>query len=186
MAVAPFEVIAGPAEVWIAPTGTAFPLVNAAPAAGWVSLGYTDGGITVSHTQDIETFYVDQIVTPIKTIRTTEGLTVEFAMAQMTLERYAQVMGGATITTDAGPPATKEFELQRGTTVQTHALLVRGPSPYVDEKMQYELPIVFQSEDPAVTFSRDAMATLSTTWTALADTALPEGEQFGRLVAQTA
>lgn len=186
MAVAPFEIIAGPARVWIAPVGTAFPTIATTPAAAWTDLGYTDGGISVTHNQDIEQLMVDQVTTPVKTIRTSEAITVEFAIAQITLERYALIVNQNTVTTVAGPPATKEFQLQKGSVVRTSALLVRGPSPYGDWNMQYELPIVYMSEEPQITFTRDAMATLPTAWVVLADTAAAEGEQYGKLVAQSA
>lgn len=186
MAVAPFEIIAGPANVWIAPTGTAFPAVNAAPGGGWTALGYTDGGITVTHEQDITQLMVDQLTIPVKTIRTTEGITVEFSLAQLTLERYLYAINAPTVVTTAGPPATKEIPLQQGDVVRTRALLVRGPSPYGDWNMQYELPVVYQAENPSVTFTRDDKAVLATSFTALADTGAAPGSQFGRLIAQSA
>lgn len=186
MAVAPFEIIAGPANVWVAPTGTAFPALGEAPAVAWISLGYTDGGITVTHDQDIEQLMVDQLTTPVKTIRTSEGITVEFGIAQLTLERYKFAVNDATVTTTAGPPATKSMFLQEGEVVKTHALLVRGPSPYGDFLMQYEIPVVYQAESPSLTFNRDDKSVLGLSFVALADTSAPVGEQFGRLVAQTA
>lgn len=186
MAVAPYEIIAGPANVWIAATGTAFPAINAAPAAGWSSLGYTDGGVTVTHNQDIEMLMVDQLTTPVKTIRTSEGLTVDFGIAQLTLERYKFALNDATVVTTAGPPATKHVWLQEGEVVKTHSLLVRGPSPYGDFTMQYEIPVVYQAEEPSTSFNRDDKSVLGLSFSALADTSKPVGEQFGRLIAQTA
>lgn len=189
---APFEIIASPADVWIAAAGTAFPTVDATPAAGWISLGYTDGGISVSHSQSIESLMVDQLATPVKTIRTEEGLTIDFSLAQLTLERYALAINNATVTTTAatvGPPATvatKSIQLQRGVTVATHSMLIRGPSPYGNFNMQYEVPIVYQAGEPSVSYTRDGMATLETSWVSLADTTKATGQQFGRLVAQTA
>ena len=35
----PFEILAGPADIYVAPIGTAFPLVNVAPAVDWVHPG---------------------------------------------------------------------------------------------------------------------------------------------------
>lgn len=104
MAVQPFEIVAGPAEVYIAPTGTAFPAVtvakNSLPVA-WRWLGETEGGVTVSHTQDTELLTTDQTIAPVKAIRTEEGLTVAFSLAQLTLENYAKALDDATLTTTA-------------------------------------------------------------------------------------
>lgn len=185
MAQAPYEIIAGPAQVWVADVGTAFPATNAAPGGSWTDLGYTDGGITVTHNQDIEQLYVDQISTPVKVLRTTESLTVEFSLAQLTLERWAKVINNNTVTTVAGPPATKEMQLQRGADVARHAMLVRGPSPYFNGYMQFQVLVVIHMGEPSVTFNRDQKAVLSTSWSALADTTQAAGQQFGKLVAQT-
>jgi hypothetical protein len=186
MSSAPFEIIAGPANVFTAPTGTTMPVVGTVPTTPWVDMGYTDGGVSVQTTQSITEFMVDQIATPVKTLRSAEGVIVTFAIAQLTLERIALVYNNASVTTATGPPATKAFYLQKGTSVQTYSMLVRGPSPYGDFNMQFELPIVYQSENPTTAFTRDGMATMSTQWTSLADTSKVVGQQFGRLIAQTA
>lgn len=188
MAVAPYEIIAGPANVWVAAYGTAFPDPGSAPAVGWTTgaLGYTDGGITVTHNQNIEQLMVDQLSTPVKVLRTTEGLTIEFGIVQLTLERYALILNNATVTSDVGPPATKSIPLQKGVDVNRFAMLVRGPSPYGNFDMQYEVPIVIEAGEPTMTFNRDAKSVLSTSWITLADTTLPVGEQFGTIRAQSA
>lgn len=194
MAVAPYEIIAGPAHVWVAPYGTAFPDVNAAPATPWTTgaLGYTDGGITVTHNQNIEQLMVDQVPTPVKVMRTTEGLTVEFGIVQLTVQRYALILNNATVTDTAatvGPPATTKntaFPLQQGVDVARFSMLVRGPSPYTATgNAQFEIPIVIQSGEPSVTYNRDAKSVLGTQWIALADTTKTFPNQFGTLRADS-
>jgi len=184
MAVAPFQIIAGPADVWIAPVATAFPAVNAAPGGGWVALGRTEGGVTVRHTQSVEMLMSDQDNAPIKAIRSEEGLEVEFSMAELTLENYKYAINNATVTAEAGPPAIKRIDLYRGYEVQQHALLVRGPSPYMNAQLQYQIPVVVQTEEPEVEFVRDDKAVLNVVFSALVD--FSGGPKFGRLIAQTA
>ena len=193
MAVAPFEIIAGPADVYVAPVGTAFPVVNADPAAAWQSLGRTEGGVTVRHTQTIEQLRTDQNTGPVKAIRTEEGLEVEFGLAELTIENFAKALGIATVTAaaaDPGPPelpATKSILLKRGVDVERFALLVRGPSPYLNANMQWEVPVVIQSEEPEVEFVKDDKSILSCVWVAMEDLDAPtDAEQFGRLIAQSA
>lgn len=189
MAVAPFEIIAGPADAYVAVVGTAFPAVNAAPPAAFEWLGRTDGGVTVTHTQNIENLMVDQIPNPVKAIRTEEGLTVSFNLAEITLERYRRVLNDIALVTTAaavGVAGTKHFQLQRGVDVVYVAMLVRGPSPYMDANAQFELLKVAQTADPEISFVRDDKSVLATEWTAYADLAQPEGQQFGILRAQNA
>ena len=187
MAVAPFEIIAGPADVYIATVGTAFPVVNVAPAGGWTSLGQTEGGVTVRHTQSIELITTDQHTGAIKAIRPEEGLEVEFGLAELTLENFARALNNATVTSAAGPPATKTIKLKKGVDVSRHALLVRGPSPYGNWNMQWQLPVVIQQDEPEVSFVKDDKTVLATTWIALEDlTAGTDADRFGTLVAQSA
>jgi hypothetical protein len=187
MAQAPFEIVAGPARVYLAATGTAFPAVNAAPSGSWTDMGMTEGGVTVRHTQNIEVITTDQYTAGVKGIRTEEGLEVEFALAELTLERYKWVMNNTSVTSAAGPPAIKEIALYRGVEVSRHAILVRGPSPYGNFSQQYQVPVVIQTDEPEVSFVKDDKSVLSCTFTALLDlSAAQDADRFGKLVAQTA
>lgn len=186
MPVSPFEIIVGPADVWVAEVATAFPLVDVTPAAAWKSLGKTDGGVTVTHGQSLGKIRVDQITGPLKIIRTEEDLTIAFSLAELTLETYGRVLNDASVVPDAGPPATKKIGLYGDVDVKQWALLVRGGSPYMNAIMQYEVPICSQSGTPSVSFTRDAKAVLSCEFQSLYDSTQGAGEEFGRLIAQSA
>lgn len=191
---APFEIVAAPADVYVAPVGTAFPLVDAAPAAAWLLLGtagarnQTEEGVTVTHEQTISTFRGARGMGPRKAFRDAEGLTIGFTLVDITLEQYARVLNNLTVTTVA--PATgvvgrREMTLLQGTEVARWALLVRGPSPYGDGwNLQYQVPIVFQEENPAPVFRKgaDNAARLAVRYRALEH----DTDGFGRLLAQHA
>ena len=57
---APFEIIAAPAKIWIAPVGTAFPVIDVVPNQDWTLLGkagdknISEDGVTISHPQSVE------------------------------------------------------------------------------------------------------------------------------------
>src|SRR3989304_7428136 len=102
--VSPFEIIAGPATVYVAPVGETFPAVNAVPAGNWLSLGDTDGGVTVEPQQAVNMLRPDQAIGPVKAIRTEVDLHVTFNLAELTLETMAKVLNNVTVTTGAGPP----------------------------------------------------------------------------------
>lgn len=187
MAQSPFEIIAGPARVYLAATGTAFPLVNATPGAGWTDMGMTEGGVTVRHTQNIEVLTTDQYTAGVKGIRTEEGVEVTFSLAETTLERYKWAMNNVTVNTTVGPPATKDIQLYRGVDVARHSCLVRGQSAYGNFNSQYQIPVVIQTDEPEVAFVKDDKTVLNCTFTALIDlTAAQDADRFGRLVMQTA
>jgi hypothetical protein len=187
MSTSPFEIIAGPATVYVAPVGEAFPAVNAAPAGNWVSLGDTEGGVTITHDQTVELLRVDQYPGPQKAIRSEEGLMVAFSLANLTLEQYARALNVVTVTTNVGPPHEREIPLRQGFDVNQRAMLIRGPSPYMDANLQYEVPIVVQTASPSPVFVRDDKAVLDCEWVALEDpNAATAEERFGVLRAQDA
>lgn len=194
----PYEVVAGPIEFWLAPVGEAFPAVNAAPAGNWNLLGttgdenYDDDGVSVNHNQNVETWTPLGSTGPVKAWRTEEGLTFQVTLVDLSAAEYARVLNDATVTQTAsgvGVPGTARFGLRRGHDVATFALVARADmSPAGDGlAMQYEAPIVFQSDDHEVTFQKGEPAGLSCTFTVLEDQgAATDEERFGRLVIQTA
>lgn len=187
MATTPFEIIAGPANVWVAPVAEAYPDVDDAPAGNWSSLGQTDGGVSAQHSQSINLLMTDQSSGPRKAIRTEEHLVLSMVLAEITLERLAKVLNNVAVTSAGGPPATKSIPLHAGFDVARFALLVRGPSPYLNANMDYRVPIVVQTEEPELVFTRENKVGVSTRWEAIEDTsASTESERFGVLIAQSA
>lgn len=195
--VAPFEIIAAPFTLWVAPLATAFPLIDAAPAGTWVKVGtsgdlnYFEEGVKVGHPQTITKWRALGDSAPRKVFRTEEELMISLVLADLTLEQYALALNHNTVTDTAAGSGTAGFRkvgLSRGTAVETRALLLRGPSPYGDDfTMQYEVPIAFQTGSPEVVFRRAEPAGLAVEWTAAADASAGSVfERFGRLVAQDA
>lgn len=167
---APFEIIAGPGQVWLAPVGEAFPAINAAPAGNWVDLGETDGGIEIAFPQEIKELETDQAFFPKKPIRVKQRCTVKFSLAELTLENFARVLNGVTVTdtpAGAGTPGHRSIPLQGSSSVKQYALLIRGPSPYGDWYLQFELDRVYQQGEPTTRFVKDDKSVLATEWNCL-------------------
>ena len=192
---APYEIIAGPLTLWLAPTGTAFPLVNAAPAVAWNKVGtngdrnYSDDGVTVQHSQKIETSTPAGALGPVKAWRTEEGLVITVTIWDMSLEQYARALSGlapATVAAGVGTPGTKKIGLSRGKEVETISLLARGASAYGDAyAAQYEVPVCFQSGSPKIVRKKGIPAGIELEFTALEHgAATTEDERFGRLIMQ--
>jgi|SRR5690606_24641249 len=195
----PYEIIAAPFTLWVAPVGTAFPAVDDAPTDPWVKIGTSgnlnydsDTGVVVSHPQSINKFRGLGDSGPRKVFRGEEDLIIRIALADVTPEQYAQAINGNAVTDTppgSGTAGTRKLGLSRGFTVNTVALLVRGDaSPYgATGVMQYEVPIAAQVGNPEVVYRKDQAALLQLEWHALVDpNAASVDERFGRLVAQDA
>lgn len=173
--VKPYQIIAGVADVYLAPTGSTFPAVDADPGTEWTYLGHTDGGVKVGHPQTIVELRTDQVTAPLKMVRSEESLEITFALAEILPQNYAYALNQAAPTTDG---TDKLVNLYRGGFgVRTYAMLVRGEhlSPEGDFNLQYEVPAVFQADNPEVSFTKDAKALLQTSWHAIGANAFDNG-----------
>ena len=191
------EIVMSGVTVYVAPITTAFPVVNAAPAGNWTKLGTSgdvnlgEDGVTISHEQTLNPKRTLGSTGPIKVTRSEENLTVAGVLIDLTLEQYAKVLNRCTVTdtpADDGVAGIRTIPLRQGVTVATFAVVVRGEyaSPYGETfNIQYEIPVMYQSENPAPVFAKGDSANLSFTFTALEDAATP-ATPFGKAVFQDA
>lgn len=192
----PFEIIGAPLTLWVAPVGTAFPTIAAAPGAGWIKVGtngdrsYEQGGVTVTHGKAYDKVRPAGASGPVKAFLTEEDLMFGLTLLDITLEQYQLALNGNTITTvapAAGQPGTKKIGLSEDVgRTKEYALLARGLSPYNEAlAMQYCVPRCFQSGAPAPVFRKGGTgAGLALTFEALEDLAASTAqERFGYILA---
>lgn len=193
----PLEIIMSPFEVYLAPVGTAFPDVDTTPAGDWALLGvsgnldHSEEGITVTHTQEFARAKSAGGTGTRKVSRTGSGLTISLSLQDVTLEAYTKALNNETVSVVAagsGTPGYKKLPLYNGHTVSTFALLCRGVSPYGETyQAQYQVPVVFQAENPAPVFSKSGAAMLKFTFEALEDpNAATADARYGYLIDQNA
>lgn len=193
----PFEVIGAALFAYVAPPLTARPAIDAAPVGDWTLVGtsgplnYDEDGVTVEHPQSFNFWRSLAEAGSRKAFRTEEDLKYGLMLVDVTLEQYRLALNGNAVTTtpaDVGVAGVKKLGLSRGVTVDTVALLVRGPSPYVENgNAQYWTPIAVQTGSPAPNYKRSDPAMLQLEWTALVNPdAIDESERFGVFEAQTA
>jgi len=194
----PYEVVAQPFTLWVAPVGTAFPDVDTAPNGSWTKIGtsgdlnYTEDGVTITHSQSVELWRALGSTGPRKAFRGEEELRIAMVLADVSLEQYKNALNGNTVTdtpAGVGTPGYREVGLSRGLNISEYALLVRGSgSPYGDSfAMQYEIPRAVEAGEPEVVYNKTEPAGLSLEFVALEDVnASDASERFGRLVAQDA
>jgi len=197
----PFEILATPFEVWLAPVGEPFPDLDdldleESPGGNWELLGVNgadnqgDEGVAVEHQQTLAIFRGGKSTAPLKAWRTEEGLRIGFVLHDVTLETYGKALNDALVTDTVQTGSTvgfREINLHQGTQVAVFALLARGEnSPYGDGFLaQYQVPKVYQNANPAPVFRKGVPAGLAFEFMALADlTAATEEERFGQFVVQ--
>jgi hypothetical protein len=182
---APFEIVAGLVDAYLAPVGTAFPAINAAPAGTWIKLGaggakdYEEGGLVVRHEVGIQRIRSLGTTGPRKAFRETEDLFIELTLMDATAEAISAALNQLAITTLAGPPAEKTIQLLEGQTVTLRALLVRGLlSPYVDSasNLQFDIPLVYQNGPMEMAFMKGKPIAPKLQFVALQDDVLGFGK----------
>ncbi len=192
----PFEIIGAPLTLWVAPVGTAFPAIGAAPSSPWVKLGtngdrsYESGGVTVTHGKTYDKVRTAGASGPIKAFLSEEDLMFGVTLLDLSLEQYQVALNGNTITTvapAAGQPGTKKIGLSEDVgRTKEYALLARGLSPYNEAlAMQYCVPRCYQSGAPAPVFRKGGTgAGLQLQFEALEDlSATNAQERFGYILA---
>lgn len=193
----PYEIVTGPLTIWLAPIGTAFPVIDAEPAADWKMVGtsgdrnYSNDGITAQHNQTVNKVRPAGAVGAVKALRTEEDLMFSVTLWDLTLEAYTIALGGVDPTATAAGVGTAGFKtlgLSRGETIKSYAFLARGASPYAaGMTAQFEVPRCYQSGNPAPVFNKGVPAGLALQFDALEDlNAASDDERFGRIIAQTA
>lgn len=194
----PYEIMGVPFTLYVAPVGTAFPLLGAAPSGDWLKIGtsgdrnYSDEGVTVAHSQALNSVRGAGATGPQKAWRTEEDLVVSLTLWDMTLEQYAIAINTNPVATTAAGVGTigfKTLKLYQGVEVRTMALLIRGEASAYGEgwKSQYQVPVCYQSGNPEPVFTKGEPAGLALEFTALEDpnAATPDA-RFGSLIMQHA
>lgn len=192
----PYEIMIAPFEVYLAQVGESFPDINDMPGGNWRKLGtngkrnMADEGVTVAHDQKITEHRNLGSTGPIKAVRTEEGLKVSLTLEDMTLEQYSKALNGISIgevSQASGVPGQKSLSLHQGPNVTTYAMLIRGASSY-DENLngQYQIPVCYQSGNPAPKFDKSNVSSLKLEFNVLEDPdAATDEERFGKLIMQT-
>lgn len=189
------QILTGVGYLYIAPVGSTFPAVNAAPTAPWAGLGETQDGITLTMSESLERIHVDQRTGAVKVVRTEESIQVETNLALATMDNLATMTGNsvASVAPSAVVIGTDALKLHKGFTVAEYALLYRGTfSPEDDDDggpypAQFELPRVHLSGDVALAFQKGANAQIPFSAELLEDLdAADPTDSFGRLIVQSA
>jgi hypothetical protein len=193
----PFEIIAYPFNVYLAPLGTAFPDISDAENtfdAAWFLLGssgnknYDEDGIKVTHDQTIEEFRPVGLSAARKAFRTEESLMIEFNLVDVSAAQYAKVLNDATVTdtpAGAGVGGNLNFELLQDLAVRHYAMVLRGDWSAEGDgfNTQWDIAKCYQNANPEPEYKKGEPARLACEFRVLWD----EGTgTFGRFRSQDA
>jgi hypothetical protein len=189
MSCEPFAIVVGVGTVYLAAVGTAFPDTDETPASTWTALGSTDDkGVTVKHVRKMNRHFKGNSALVQKVTLEEASEEIAFTLSEITVERYAMVLDGATVTTTpagSGTPGTKSFPITPPSSCATQfAMLIRGPSPLMDAYAQYEYPRVSSVEGTEIGYSKSDTAGLACAFEAFEDT--NNAGRFGVYRAQAA
>lgn len=132
MTVVATNLIAGPAELWVAVFGTAEPASpTAAPIAPWRSVGGTTGGVRLQADRSFFTLEVDQILQDVGSVPTGENFSIATSMAEGTLENFALAVNEleSSIQTGTGSSYLELGGALPGGTPNYVAVLLDGRAP---------------------------------------------------------
>ena len=188
MSLVPSEQIVGSGTVYLAPAGEAKPDVDTTPAGNWVAMGATDGGLTFDDEGDLTFWMDDQHQGPRKATRPEEHKKFTSVFVDMTLEAYARLLSAVgNVSTDAGPPAIKKLQLQRGFDPTEYTFLFRAEaqSPYGSLPAQYFVPRAVVDGSPGSVYAKDERLGVEVTMEAITDTTQSAGDEMGWWEVQT-
>lgn len=182
----PHEVMGAPHAVYIAAVGSARPALSVAtPLSPWTVVGlrgnhsYADEGVRVNSPAAYNYFRGYASAAPRKAFRSEEDVTIGVTLADMTLESLALAFNKVAADVDE-VGITRTLGLSRGLGVATFALLVRGPSPYMDDGIaQFWIPSVMNVSSIELSLRRDNATTYPLEFRAIWYDEATEGEEMG-------
>jgi hypothetical protein len=132
MAVTTTNLIAGPADLYIATFGAAEPLdtdIANAPGVAWTDLGGTQDGVTLAINQEFFELEVDQIVDVPGRRLVKRDLQITTNLAEATLTALQAALNGGTVTPATGSKAYEPTNDNSATQPTYRAVLVDGWAP---------------------------------------------------------
>lgn len=182
----PHEVMGAPHGVYIAPVGQARPALSVpTPLSPWVVVGlrgersYSEEGVRVNSPAAYNYFRGNASAAPLKAFRSEEDVEIGVTLADMTLESLAYAFNKTSEDVEE-TGVTRTLGLSRGLGVAGFALLVRGPSPYMDDGIaQFWIPNVMNVTSLELALQRMNATTYPLTFRAIWYDDADAGEELG-------
>jgi hypothetical protein len=161
-------VVAGDADVFVAPVGTAGPTTPiAALNVAFVNLGYTsEDGITWTPGMEVNEVRAHQSFYAIRHVVTGRSLEIGMNLLQWNAESFKLAMGGGSFATTAGPPAHYTYTPPAPSEIYYRSLVI----DWADGTKHYRLhvPKVMATSVDEITLARAEESGLGLTLAAVA------------------
>lgn len=114
MPITPYNLVQGPADLYVAPFGSAEPADSAAtvvagpPGGVWVGVGGTDADVTMEIDVTVDDLKVDQIIDPVGGRVTERSITIKTQLREVTLTNMANALNSMVTTTVNGSYSVQE------------------------------------------------------------------------------
>jgi hypothetical protein len=191
------DIIASPAAILYAPSGTAIPdetSVAYATYASWTSwtlLGYTSAPATLTMERETEQLSVQQVLAAVREVVTAEALSIKTTLAQFDGALLAILLGGANTNTSAGAAQKAYSEVAFGGNPQLteYAFAIEGYRVDAAGTKQPVRVFIHKGVIKAmgdITFDKAAMVGIPIEIHALANTSLSDGANLGKIHVVTA
>jgi hypothetical protein len=136
MTVTPYNICQGPADMYLAPFGTAEPADSTAtvaagpPPASWVGIGGTEVGVTVEVDVTYADIKVDQLIDMVGTRPTDRQITVKTQMKEATLANFNTAINSLlTVTPQASYTTADALTASSATQPAYTAVMIDGWAP---------------------------------------------------------
>jgi hypothetical protein len=140
------EVLLGPGYFYTAPYGESFPTIGVGntyktlPGGNWVDAGYSEEGWNLVADMTFEYFTPAEEVDPLAAIKVAQEVHFRGVAVQFSLENLQLALGGGTISSDAGPPATQTYTPPASDEFDYYAVLFRTQAPGTDKVRDIKIP----------------------------------------------
>ena len=179
------NVLIGIGELYIGPEGEALPDITGDSitwAGNWKKVGFTDDGVSFEHGVEHFEGVIDQELSAVKAVPTSEALTVRTNLAEADLERLALAIAGAafsTIAQGSGQSAQDVIKIGGGPLV-VKALGFEGKSPEGGFRVIF-VHRVYATEAMTQSYKKGEKTMFPVAFKALADTAKAVGEKLATI-----
>jgi hypothetical protein len=128
------QVLVGPALIYVAPLGSALPILDAHgefpvvwPAA-WRAVGYTDAGVDMTYTPTVVEINVDEETAPVSDVLSKEKFEVSAALSEATLLNLNAAISASAFVNNSGPGS--DITVGVGSKALVYTMVgIQGPAP---------------------------------------------------------
>ena len=171
------NVISGPAQLFIAPDGIAFPTLtgNVNNFAAFSQPGFTDKGIEFDYASTDKDIDVDELTSPVDVLITGEKLTVTVSLAETTLQNLFFAISGGTLLT------ANELVIGGKVRPSRFVLGIMGPAPSTNLTRQILIYRAVPKGTVKMHYQRKDKLMYQAQFQALGLSTLPDGQNLCKI-----